>query len=77
MGKVEKAQFKTLVARVRIIDEEAAEYLLALEAEYTKNYSTHVGFYYSNILSSVMYWSHTPQGHAYWLNIDHQLEVTV
>lgn len=57
-------QFKQLVADVRIIDPKAANWLVRHRNEAKYGMSL-----WSDNLITLLVWSDTPQGHAYWYNI--------
>lgn len=58
-----------LVGKVRKIDPDAAKYLESKELRKIGG----SGFHYIGIISGVMVWSFTPQGHDYWQNIENKL----
>jgi len=64
-----KKQLRELIERIRQIDSKAAEYIEGDEIQQVESFTGD-----ANILTELMYWEDTKQGHDYWENINEQLK---
>jgi hypothetical protein len=67
--------FRRLVAEIRQIDRQAADYLVKeSEKEGSRIHFKVSGGSMCNYLSKLMVWSETPQGHGYWSYIAQKIQ---